>query len=56
LHRIESVQVKQEVVAAGFEFTDKSDVLHEPNDTCTSQVHEMQKRTGRFLRSRSYNL
>jgi predicted methyltransferase len=49
LHRIESAQVKQEVVAAGFEFADESDVLHAPNDTCTSKAQQLHERTDRFL-------
>jgi predicted methyltransferase len=49
LHRIEIAQVKQEVVAAGFEFTDVSDVLHEPNDTCTSKAQQRHERSDRFL-------
>lgn len=49
LHRIDVELVKQEVIAAGFEFVGASAVLHHADDPHTAKAHEMHDQTDRFL-------
>jgi predicted methyltransferase len=49
LHRIDPELVKQEVIAAGFEFVGESTVLHHADDPHTAKAHEMHDQTDRFL-------
>lgn len=49
LHRIDAQQVKEELIAAGFEFIGESKVLHNADDPHTSKAHGMHDKTDRFL-------
>jgi len=49
LHRIDPELVKQEVIAAGFEFIGESTLLHDAADPHTVKAHEMHDQTDRFL-------
>ncbi|HEU4617080.1 MAG TPA: methyltransferase [Gammaproteobacteria bacterium] len=50
LHRIDPATVKQQVLAAGFEFVGESDVLHNPTDDHTKNVFDpsIRGRTDQF--------
>lgn len=48
LHRIDSEQVKREMVAAGFELVGESNVLHNPEDRHRTNAHLIE-RADRFL-------
>jgi predicted methyltransferase len=51
IHRIEKSVVVEEVGAAGFRLEAESDILENPDDPCTGQVHEkdIRDRTHRFV-------
>jgi predicted methyltransferase len=51
VHRIEKRCVVEEVTAAGFRLEAESDLLENPEDPCTGQVHEkdIRDRTHRFV-------
>ena len=49
LHRIEPEQVIKEMIAAGFEFVARSDLLHREDDPHTVDAYRLQGRTDRFL-------
>ena len=51
VHRIEKGNVIAEVSAAGFRLEAESDMLENPADPCTGQVHEkdIRDRTHRFV-------
>jgi predicted methyltransferase len=49
LHRIDVEQVKQEALAAGFEFIAASKVLYQANDPHTAKAHELLDKADRFL-------
>ena len=51
IHRIEKQAVVEEVTAAGFVLEAESDLLANPDDPCTAQVHgkDIRDRTHRFM-------